>query len=120
VLPAAAEGYLMDTTSMIGTPEVKRRLEEASSDWTLLDVRDTDERAAAAIEGSQHIYVGELNERWRELDKERHFTLMCASGTRATVAAGWLASRGFSKLDIYLGSMDAWKKAHDPACLLMP
>jgi hydroxyacylglutathione hydrolase len=45
---------------------------------------------------------------------------MCASGTRATVAAGGLASRGISQLDIYLGSMDAWKKAHDPACLLMP
>ena len=32
---------------------------------------------------------------------------------RATVAAGWLASRGFEKLDIYLGSMGAWKAAHD-------
>jgi len=50
-----------------------------------------------------------LNERWKELDKERHYTLMCASGMRATVAAGWLASRGFEKLDIYLGSMGAWK-----------
>ena len=34
---------------------------------------------------------------------------MCASGMRATVAAGWLASRGFENLDIYLGSMGAWK-----------
>ncbi|WP_228242786.1 rhodanese-like domain-containing protein [Porphyrobacter sp. GA68] len=37
---------------------------------------------------------------------------MCASGMRATVAAGWLASRGFGKLDVYLGSMGAWKAAH--------
>jgi hydroxyacylglutathione hydrolase len=37
---------------------------------------------------------------------------MCASGMRATVAAGWLAARGFDHLDIYLGSMGAWKAAH--------
>jgi hydroxyacylglutathione hydrolase len=61
-----------------------------------------------AIQTSEHIYVGELNERWTELDKQRHFTLMCASGMRASVAAGWLASQGFKQLDIYLGSMGAW------------
>ena len=30
---------------------------------------------------------------------------------RATVAAGWLASRGFAKLDVDLGSMGAWNAA---------
>lgn len=111
VVPAAAKGEHMQATPMIETEEVARRLNGAE-DWVLLDVRDADERAAAAIEGSQHIYVGQLNEAWRELDPDRHYTLMCASGMRATVAAGWLASRGFGKLDIYLGSMGAWKAAH--------
>ena len=98
---------------MIGTDEVERRLESDERDWTLLDVRDADERAQNAIEGSEHIYVGELNERYRDLDPAQHYTLMCASGMRATVAAGWLASHGFDKLDVYLGSMGAWKTAHD-------
>lgn len=112
VVPAAAQGQEMEQTPMIDTSEIEDRLHNAEN-WTLLDVRDADERATTAIEGSQHIYVGELNERWRELDKNHHYTLMCASGARATVAAGWLASRGFDKLDIYLGSMGAWKAAHD-------
>ncbi|MBC7159738.1 MAG: MBL fold metallo-hydrolase [Porphyrobacter sp.] len=112
VVPAAAKGEHMQATPMIETEEVARRLNGAEN-WVLLDVRDADERTAAAIEGSQHIYVGQLNEAWRELDPDRHYTLMCASGMRATVAAGWLASRGFGKLDIYLGSMGAWKAAHD-------
>ena len=94
---------------MIGTDEIRKRLKDDRSDWTLLDVRDADERSEVSIDGSRHIYVGELNERWQELDKTRHYTLMCASGMRATVAAGWLASRGFGNLDIYLGSMGAWK-----------
>ncbi|MBU7580314.1 MAG: MBL fold metallo-hydrolase [Porphyrobacter sp.] len=111
IVPAAAQGEQMQQTPMIDTEEVERRL-RGREGWTLLDVRDADEREASAIEGSQHIYVGELNTRWNELDKDRQYTLMCASGMRATVAAGWLASRGFTRLDVYLGSMGSWKAAH--------
>lgn len=112
VVPAAAQGKTMEHIPMIGTDTVERRVSQAPDGWTLLDVRAADERDAAAIEGSQHIYVGELNERWQELDKHGDYTLMCASGMRATVAAGWLASKGFENLDIYLGSMGAWQSAH--------
>ncbi|KRG35533.1 MBL fold metallo-hydrolase [Psychrobacter sp. P11G3] len=111
VVPAAAKGEQMQQTPMIDTTEVESRLNN-SQNWTLLDVRDIDERNANAIEGSQHIYVGHLNERWHELDQSRHYTLMCASGARATIAAGWLASRGFKHIDIYLGSMGAWQATH--------
>ncbi|MAY19551.1 MAG: MBL fold metallo-hydrolase [Erythrobacteraceae bacterium] len=112
VVPAAAQGKAMRTIPMIGTEEIERKLQSGEDGWTLLDVRDAEERAQASIEGSQHIYVGELNERYRDLDPSQHYTLMCASGMRATVAAGWLTSRGFENLDVYLGSMGAWKAAH--------
>lgn len=112
VVPAAAKGEQMQQTPMIDTTEVESRLNN-SQNWTLLDVRDIDERNTSAIEGSQHIYVGHLNERWHELDQSRHYTLMCASGARATIAAGWLASRGFEHIDIYLGSMGAWQATHE-------
>lgn len=112
VVPAAAQGRTMEQVPMIATDEVERRVKGETDGWTLLDVRDADEREEEAIDGSHHIYVGELNTRWKELDKDRRYTLMCASGMRATVAAGWLASRGFKQLDIYLGSMGAWKQAH--------
>lgn len=112
VVPAAAQGHAMKTIPMIGTRDVESRLDTRPDGWVLLDVRDADERSEDAIDGSQHIYVGELNERYRDLDPAKHYTLMCASGMRATVAAGWLASRGFDKLDVYLGSMGAWKAVH--------
>lgn len=113
IVPAAAQGRTMNAIPMIDTEEVENRLDSNPEGWTLLDVRDADERTETAIDGSQHIYVGELNERYSELDPSRRYTLMCASGMRATVAAGWLASRGFDKLDVYLGSMGAWKSVHD-------
>jgi len=109
VVPAAAQGHDMASIPMIGTDVVEERLEATTDNWTLLDVRDADERAANHIEGSAHIYVGELNERYRDLDPDGYYTLMCASGMRATLAAGWLASQGFSNLDVYLGSMGAWR-----------
>lgn len=109
VVPAAAQGVAMETVPTVDADTVARRLASGDGDWTLLDVRDANEREEAHIEGSQHIYVGEINERFEELDRERRYTLMCASGMRASVAAGWLASRGFEKLDIFLGSMGAWK-----------
>ena len=109
IVPAAAQGMDMANLPMIGTSEVQDRLERKRDGWTLLDVRDLDERRSGAIEGSKHIYVGELNSRYTELDPERAYTLMCASGMRASVAAGWLQSKGFDKLDVYLGSMGAWQ-----------
>lgn len=112
VVPAAAGGADMRTIPMVGTETVEQRLETQRETWTLLDVRDAEERASGAIDGSEHVYVGKLNEGWRDLEPGRHYTLMCASGMRATVAAGWLAARGFSHLDVYLGSMGAWSQAH--------
>ena len=113
VVPAAASGKQMHLIPMVDTETVKRRLASMRDDWTLLDVRDADERAEEAIEGSRHIYVGELNDRWQELDPSRRYTLMCASGMRATIAAGWLESKGVANVDVYLGSMGAWKAAQE-------
>lgn len=111
VVPAAAQGTAMRSVPMIGTDEVARRLDRDTNGWTLLDVRDLEERQQSSIDGSDHIYVGELNTRWKELKQDHHYTLMCASGMRASVAAGWLASKGFTHLDIYLGSMGPWRNA---------
>lgn len=119
IVSAAKQGESIEQTPMIATDEIESRLKNKSNNqdnlhnWTLIDVRDVDERSEAAIEESEHIYVGHLNEQWRKLDKDRHYTLMCASGERATVAAGWLASRGFTQLDIYLGGMSAWQARNE-------
>src|SRR3546814_1573568 len=62
VVPAAAQGKAMRNIPMIGTAEVERRLASEDANWTLLDVRDADERSQGAIDRSQHIYIGELTE----------------------------------------------------------
>lgn len=108
VVEAAAAGQDFASIPMIGTETVRERLDSAQDGWTLLDVREIGEVGDRKIDAAEHIYVGHLHARWEELDRDRAYTLMCASGKRATIAAGWLASKGFNDLDIYLGSMGAW------------
>ena len=108
-LPAwAARGRSFASMPAVDTACVAQRLEAGSNDWCLLDVRDDNEVAARRIEGSRHIYAGRLPECLESLDPGRHYTTMCASGARATIAASVLARAGFERVDVYLGSMGAW------------
>lgn len=104
----AAGGQAFESLEAVDAAIVKERVGAPPNDWTLLDVRDSSEVEASNIEGSLAIYVGELPQRLDQLDKSRHYTVMCASGARATVAASILSRAGFKKLDVFLGSMGAW------------
>ena len=75
---------------------MRDRLDVRRPDWVLLDVRGADEVARAHIPGSRHIYLGELPERLDALDRACHHTVMCGSGTRATIGASILLRAGFS------------------------
>ncbi len=112
VVSAAAKGRSLESIAMIDTATVERRLHDGQDDWTLLDVRAQDEIEEFSIDDSQHVYLGHLNSKWNDLEKDRRYTVMCASGMRASIGAGWLKSRGFDKVDIYLGSIGAWQAAH--------
>lgn len=107
----AAAGRAVATLPAVGVEEVARRVAERPDGWTLLDVRGVTEVAGGIVPGAQPIYVGELPRRLNELDPARHYTVMCASGARATVAASLLQEVGFRRLDVFLGSMGAWQQA---------
>ena len=111
-VPAIAKGKNFESIPVISTDDVEQRLAQDNDDWVLLDVRAKDEVENGKIDGSKHIYIGELNTKYKDLDPSKKYTTMCASGQRATVAAGWLQSKGVKNIDIYLGSMGAWKSAH--------
>ena len=113
IIPAAAAGVEMSQIPMVQTQTVQQRMSARHCDWTLLDVRALDEVTKAPMPEAVHFYAGELNERWRELDPGKSYTVMCASGMRATIAASWLSVHGIGNVDVYLGSMGAWKAAQD-------
>ena len=111
-VPAAAAGRADGADADDRTPTKSSAGLEQAGDWTLLDVRDADERAASAIEGSQHIYVGQLNDRWRELDPDRRYTTDVRQRNAGPLSlAGWLCQPGFfaSSTSIWARWGIAWK-----------
>jgi hydroxyacylglutathione hydrolase len=108
---AVASGRDFASLPMIDLACVRARIVDRLDDWTLLDVRAADEVEDYPIDAARHVYVGHLHEKWRDLDPAQSYTLMCASGARASVAAGWLVAQGFERVDVFLGSAGAWKAA---------
>ncbi len=103
LLDEIAGGRAFASIPMISADEARARLSRRAHGFTLLDVRSLDEVRAAKVEGAEHIYLGHLNERVRELDPSRAYTVMCASGARATIGAAWLRAHGIADVDICLG-----------------
>ena len=109
-LPAwAAAGGAFSSLPVVDATAVRKRLQDRPDRWRLLDVRGEDEFRATRIPGSRNIYVGGLPDRIDALDRNESYTVMCGSGVRATIAASVLLKAGFSEVDLFLGSMGAWK-----------
>ena len=104
----AAAGQEFRSMPVVDTDEVRQRVEAGAENWKLLDVRDDNEVEDGRIAGSVHAYVGDLPDAAESLDKGAQYTVMCGSGSRATIAASVLARHGFERVDVYLGSFAAW------------
>lgn len=109
VVGLAEAGEAFDSVETVAADTVASRLKAGESGWTLLDVRKIDEFEGGHIDGARHVFVGHLDEKVEELDRSNAFTVLCASGVRAMIAASVLKRRGFESVDVFLGSMGAWE-----------
>lgn len=107
-VPMATSNQPLESTDLIDTDEVKARLSDRPSGWTLLDVRSIDEFKGGHIEGAEHAYAGRIPVDLPDLDRSGPITVMCGSGMRASIAASVLRREGFEKVDVYYGSWKAW------------
>ncbi|MBO3724661.1 rhodanese-like domain-containing protein [Actinomyces bowdenii] len=92
----------------ISAEGLRKRL-EAGEDLTVLDVREPNEVAEAAIEGSVSIPLGQVLERAGELDSSRPVAVICAGGVRSARAVEALEAAGYAgELLNVEGGMKAW------------
>jgi len=82
--------------------------------WQLLDVRETWEFELARIEDAVRIPMREIVARLGELDIERPVAVLCHSGVRSALVAGYLARSGFGRVANIAGGIDAWSVDVDP------
>jgi rhodanese-related sulfurtransferase len=93
--------------------EFRDRWPQGSSDVVLLDVREQDELAVAAVEEAVHIPMGEIPARVRELDRDRPLVVMCHSGGRSRRVAEFLRANGFEHVFNLRGGIDSWSTELD-------
>ena len=86
----------------------------AAAAATLLDVREPDELAVAAVEDALHIPMREVPVRLAELDRDKPLVVMCHSGGRSRRVAEYLAANGFGQVFNLAGGIDAWAQQVDP------
>ena len=92
----------------IGVGELRGWL-ETEEDLVVLDVREPDEVAQAAISGSVNIPLGQVVNRMSELDPARPTAVICAGGVRSAKAIGALTAAGYTgELVNVRGGMKAW------------
>ena len=81
--------------------------------FTLLDVREDDEVAYAALAGHVHIPMNRIPLRHNELDDDAPIVVYCHHGIRSMQVALFLANTGFEQLYNLSGGIDAWSQTVD-------
>ena len=78
----------------------------------VLDVREDDEWQAGHVEGSVHIPLMQLGERYAELPQEQTL-VVCRVGSRSAYAAAFLLQQGHDAVNLE-GGLVAWQQAGRP------
>jgi len=101
--------------SAISASELAARL-KSTEPPRLLDVRQPEEFAIAALPEARLIPLGEIPERVAELDdwRQEEIVVYCHHGIRSAHAIGWLRTQGFENLTNLSGGIDAWSTQVDP------
>ncbi|WP_428100831.1 rhodanese-like domain-containing protein [Candidatus Rariloculus sp.] len=80
----------------------------------LLDVREPEELAIAAVSDVVHIPMGQIPARLAELDRDKPIVCMCHGGVRSLRVAEFLSAHGFEHVFNLSGGIDAWSQQIDP------
>ena len=94
-----------------GVPQVDAKTaqeELLSGEAQLVDVREQEEWDRGHIEGIEFIPMGQLPWRWRELDPDRKWIVVCRSGNRSHYAAAMLRQAGLDAANL-AGGMLEWQ-----------
>ncbi len=106
-------GFATESLKFLSVHELKRRLDRGE-DLLVLDVRSEDEWQEGHIENAQHIYVGYLPEKLKEVPADRPIAVICSVGNRTSIAASVLLRAGYTDVFNLIGGMTAWTASGFP------
>lgn len=80
----------------------------------LLDVREPQEVAICAIDGSVHIPMNTIPANLNKLPKDKPLVVMCHLGGRSAQVTHWLRAQGYDNAVNLEGGIAAWAAEIDP------
>ena len=92
----------------VSVQDMKKAMDDSSSDIAFLDVREYDEVEIAKIDGVPLIPLGELPQRFMELDPNQTIYIHCKVGGRSLKAVEFLKQQGFKYCKSVAGGINAW------------
>ncbi|MET0786619.1 MAG: rhodanese-like domain-containing protein [Paenisporosarcina sp.] len=81
---------------------------ESGEHLNLIDVRESEEVAAGKIPGAEHIPLGLLESKHKDLDKSKEYIMICRSGNRSGQACQFLEDQGYNVTNMS-GGMLEWQ-----------
>ncbi|MBE3590348.1 MAG: hypothetical protein IMW98_05950 [Firmicutes bacterium] len=106
-------GLTVDRVEEWDVDELAARLQSPEAP-EVIDVREPYEWRMGHIQGAKHIPLDQLEARMAELDPERPYALICASGNRSAYAAQLLQARGFRAPINVRGGVYEWARRGHP------
>ncbi len=116
VAPHAEADRMAETTDEMTPRELKERLDRGEP-IVVVDVREAQEYQINRIPGSTLIPLGELPQRYEELNPNAAIVCQCKSGMRSAKATGFLRSIGFKNVRNLQGGILGWIDQVDPSQL---
>ncbi|MGZ4815395.1 MAG: MBL fold metallo-hydrolase [Terriglobales bacterium] len=108
-------GYKLDYIPQLTVQEFAGLLRKEPERIAVLDVREPGEVAAAAMENSVRIPLGQLPGRTGELSTDKLLVVHCKGGYRSSIATSILRRAGFRDIANLTGGFDAWQAAQTAA-----
>nr|GGG65980.1 hypothetical protein GCM10011398_06990 [Virgibacillus oceani] len=88
-------------------PNELQQLVKEDKNVVIVDVREDDEVAQGMIKDAKHIPLHKIPHSINNLDKDKHYVLVCRSGGRSMKAATFMDEHGF-KVSNMTGGMLNW------------
>ncbi len=97
----------MSEIGSITVEQLKARL-DSREQLQMIDVREDEEVAHGMIAGAKHIPLGQLPDRFHEIERTNEIIMICRSGNRSSRACDYLQAQGITGLVNMTGGMLAW------------
>ena len=114
IVPAAHGAEAPADDRDITSVELNERLQRGDP-VLVLDVREPQEYQINRIQGSTLIPLGELGQRYAELNPDQEIVTQCKSGMRSAKAADFLRQKGFRRVRNLKGGILDWIDKVDPS-----